>query len=71
MQEGNVIEILNDSLKAKNIKKRELSNKIGCSRQNLYYHLKNLKNGRLTFNFEQVKIIKNITGIDLLIFFVN
>jgi predicted transcriptional regulator len=63
-----VLEILNYSLKEKNIKKNELSKKIGCSRQNLHYHMKNLKNGRLTFNFEQVKIIKDVTGVDLLFF---
>jgi len=71
MQEGNVIEILNDSLKVKNIKKRELSNKIGCSRQNLYYHLKNLKDGRLTFNLDQIKKIKDLTNVDLLYFFID
>ena len=66
-----MLEILNNSLKEKNIKKNELSNKIGCTRQNLHYHLKNLKDGRLTFNLKQIKIIKDVTSIDLLYFFIN
>ena len=50
------------------IKYSNIAKELNISRQDFYYHLKNLKNNKITFNIEQIKIICRLLDIDISIF---
>ncbi len=52
------------------IKYRDIYSELDVTKQNFYYHMKNLKNGKCSFSTKQLKIISEITKIELKYFFV-
>lgn len=66
-----IIKIIEDKKNKKQIKYSQLAKELGISRQNLYYHLKNLKNHKISFSIEQIKTICDFLKIDISIFFAD
>lgn len=64
-----ILTILEEQKKDKKLSYSKIARKLGISRQNLNYHLKNLKNERITFSIEQIKKICEILEIDVSNFF--
>ena len=62
----NMYENLMNQIKIKEIKQKTIYEKLGCSRQNYFKHLNNLKNNNITFNGNQILIIKKITGLNII-----
>lgn len=62
----NYFEIFYNEIKSKKIKHKFIIEKLNCSRQNYYKHVNNLKNNRVSFDFEQLKILKMNFGINFL-----
>ncbi len=61
-----------DLIKAKKelgIKYTEVYPLLGITKQNFFYHLNNLKDGKVTFSVEQLKIICEKFELDPIIFF--
>lgn len=54
----NYYEIFYNEIKSKKIKHKLIIEKLECSRQNYYKHVNNLRKNRVSFNFEQLKILK-------------
>lgn len=67
----NIIKILDTERNKKKLSYSELAKMLGISRQNLNYHLKNLKNNKISFSVDQVKKICKILKIDVSIFFTD
>lgn len=67
----NIIKILDIERHKKKLSYSELAKMLGISRQNLNYHLKNLKNNKISFSVDQVKKICKILKIDVSIFFTD
>ena len=61
--------ILNSKIKENGYKINEFIKELGFTKQNYYYHIRNLKNNKITFTSETLIKIKKILGIDLLNFF--
>lgn len=66
-----IIKIIENKKKKKQIKYSQLAKELNISRQDLYYHLKNLKNHKITFSIEQIKVICEFLKIDISIFFAD
>ena len=66
-----ILTILETQKKEKNLSYSKIAKRLGISRQSLNYHLKNLKNERITFSIEQIKKLCRILEIDVSNFFNN
>ncbi|MGL5124069.1 MAG: hypothetical protein ACRC6K_07940 [Fusobacteriaceae bacterium] len=53
-------------LKLKKIKQKTIYEYLGCSKQNYYKHINNLKNNNITFSGNQIVLIEKITGIKII-----
>ncbi|MGL6063864.1 MAG: hypothetical protein ACRC0S_02130 [Fusobacteriaceae bacterium] len=53
-------------LKLKKIKQKTIYESLGCSKQNYYKHINNLKNNNITFSGNQIMLIDKITGIKII-----
>ena len=58
-----------DSKKKLGIKYTEVYPLLGITKQNFFYHLQNLKEGKVTFSVKQLKIICEKFELDPVIFF--
>ena len=66
-----ILKILENKKNKNQIKYSNIAKELNISRQDFYYHLKNLKNNKITFNIEQIKIICRLLDIDISIFFAD
>lgn len=66
-----ILKILDEKKKNRQIKYSIIAKELNISKQDFYYHLKNLKNNKITFNIEQIKKICKLLDIDISIFFAD
>ena len=66
-----VLKILDEKKKNRQIKYSIIAKELNISKQDFYYHFKNLKNNKITFNIEQIKKICKLLDVDISIFFAD
>lgn len=66
-----ILKIIEERKRNKQIKYSQIAKELNISRQDLNYHLRNLKKHKITFSIEQIKIICKFLKIDIAIFFAD
>jgi hypothetical protein len=69
MEKENKFELIDKVRKEKKIKWVTIYEVLGMSKQGFSYHKKNLKENKISFSIEQIKIISDFLKIDKSVFF--